>query len=249
MKCIEEQIAACCQGADREENDIIKADLRLIDELAEKIRHPQDRKYLEKIIGTFCEIIEIQREIINEAEYADMLAAGYGPPDELASAAVPGTRAVSDAILNAERARALHPCVPPRGGFQTDEQVRKAFYNYLTYHTAKETKNGAVRPFSKHTVYDYCSRIKKLWEFFYAERQSDISAPEELPLPDKSFLNAYRQTHLLKQYLAQIGAARFEKTAAEHPLCNPKSFGNTSAALVKFEEFRAYASAEAEKTL
>ena len=253
MKHIDEQIKALSQGFEREENEIIKANLRLIKDLMEKIENSRERIYIEKIVATFCEILDIQRGIINDSDYADMIAAGYGPPDTIGYFS-PTLQVSEHKSSDLQHEKLLHPYLPPIGGFQTDEQVRKAFYNYLTYHAVKETKDGRQKPFSKHTVYDYCSRIRKLWETLYQEWQDgkverDIPAFEECILPGRTFLNAYNNIQVLQHYL-MIKEVEIKRIASglgqefsidktnENPLSNPKVLGNTIAALTKFAEFK-----------
>ena len=66
MKKINEQIAWYDENATRKDDDIIKANLKLIKNLYSEIEFSDDAIYFEKIIGTFCEIMEIQRNLINE---------------------------------------------------------------------------------------------------------------------------------------------------------------------------------------
>ena len=239
MQCIEERILACEEGLNRVENQIIKANLKLILELAEKMTDPTDKIYIEKIISTFCEIVKMQKDIIDEANHSAMLAAGDAP----AMAQIPcPAPLLQDLTLWAETQE--HSCFAPEGGFQTDEQIRRAFFNYLTYHTVKETRDGRQKPFSKHTVYDYCSKIKKLWEIFYTEWASDrvdanISFNAEGVAEGKTFLNAYRFADVLQHYTdMQWGRMKSgESKTDDVSLFSPKVLGNTVAALAKFMEF------------
>ena len=146
------------------------------------------------------------------------------------------------------------PCTPPEGGFQSDEQVKKAFTNYLTYHVNRKTKAGKDRPFSVHTIYDYSSRIKVLMEIVCEEwlasngdswiQLSEIDLQAGCP-----FLNAYNNISVLKQYverkeheLRDISMGLREPMAEDQksPLDNIRNLNNTSAALVRFEEFISY---------
>lgn len=61
--------------ATRKEDDYIKANLRLIIDLAENIESSEDLIFIEKIVDTFCDIIRIQRDVIrdleDESEFSD----------------------------------------------------------------------------------------------------------------------------------------------------------------------------------
>ena len=66
MVKIDEQIDWYDQNATRKDDDVIKANLNLIRSLYGEIEHSEDKVYLDKIIGTFCEIMDIQREVIED---------------------------------------------------------------------------------------------------------------------------------------------------------------------------------------
>ena len=104
MSEIEKQIQWYEDNATRKEDDLIRANLKLIDSLFDEIEHSEDRIFVDKIISTFCEIIEIQRDVIQEAEYNNMLAAGYGPSQN----------------------NFMATNVPQMEGYKNDEQQRKA---------------------------------------------------------------------------------------------------------------------------
>lgn len=248
MKSIDELISSLENTMEREENDIIKANLALIKGLLPKIQNSQERLYMEKIIGTFCEIVDIQRDIINASDYADMIAAGFGPTGTTAYVSTVSSNQI-DIISEIEQDKAAHSYLPTMGEFQTDDEVRKAFYNYLKYHTIKETKDGRQKQFSKHTIYDYCSRIRVLYETFFKDWQDGklegkISTIEDAIIPGKNFLNAYNIITTLRRYvsikeLELRQNPNIEKDGTDvNPLDNHKNLGNTVAALTKFEAFK-----------
>ena len=247
MKSVEELIRSLDHTLEREENEIIKLNLDLIKGLIKKVQNSQERIYIDKIVDTFCEIIEIQRDIINESDYADMIAAGYGP-DSTSSFVPSALNITEDALAQTEIDKSTHSYLPLMGEFQTDEQVRKAFYNYLKYHTVKETKDGRQKQLSKHTIYDYCSRIRVLYESFYKdlnEGKLEGKVPVALDniIPGKTFLNAYHNISALQFYVDIKGVEIREKASiiiedATNPLNNPKNLGNTIAALAKFTDFK-----------
>lgn len=76
MKNIDEQIKWYEEHATRKEDDLITENLNLINGLYEKVEYSEDKIFLDKIIATFCEIIETQREVIDsiliDAEGVDL---------------------------------------------------------------------------------------------------------------------------------------------------------------------------------
>ncbi len=66
MKIIEEQIQWYDDNATRKDDELIKANLKLIDNLYNEIENSEDKIFLDKIINTFCEIIDIQKDVIND---------------------------------------------------------------------------------------------------------------------------------------------------------------------------------------
>lgn len=247
------------ENATRKEDSLIKIKLKMINSLFDEITSSEDRLFMEEIIAAFAEIVSTQRSVISdlEAEEEDCIY-----PDAYLFRNDPATRLIrfeaEEAPDEREAEKALHPYLPPAGGFQTDEQVRKAFANFLTYHTVKETKDGRQKRFSKYTVYDYCSRIKALWEAFSMEQREGTLAGRMPPFtgrvqPGSSFLNAYHHIPTLRQYIEVKGAevkglaaGSNQKGRAEapaegekaNPLNHPRNLGNTTAALAKFIEFK-----------
>ena len=237
----------------------IKIKLKIINNLFEEIKDSEDRIYMEEIISKFADIIECQRETISELLTKVAAADGYGPmqhnwrttPPRLTADDIPWDPEC--APENVEKNEELPSYLPPKDGFQTDGQVKKAFTNYLTYHVVRKTKAGREKPFSIHTVYDYCSRIKVLWEIVFDEWQASnrdgwLHLNEQTVCPGCTFLNAYNNLGVLQKYiqmkdleLREIGAGQREPLPADeakkNPLNNVRNLGNTTAALAKFEEF------------
>ena len=238
MKYIEEQIQWYDDHSVRKDDDLIKANLKLIDDLYKNVEYSEDRIFLDKIIATFCEIIEVQRSVIDdlicEAEQGITVA---------------GQQKCVVALVGSVAEEAELPSyLPPEGGFQTDEQVKKAFTNYLTYHAKR--KNG--KTFSTHTSYDYSSRVKVLMEIVceeWASRNGDTWIPlgEQNLQVGCPFLNAYNNLHVLRMYVERkeqeihdisVGLREPNPDGARNPLNNYRNLGNSAAALTKFEEFK-----------
>ncbi len=76
IKKIDEQIEWYDNNSTRKEDNYIKAHLKLIRNLSENVESSEDIMFIDKIVGTFCEIIETQRGVISELEYIDTYSAG-----------------------------------------------------------------------------------------------------------------------------------------------------------------------------
>ena len=213
----------------RKESALIELNLKLIKELVGKIAGAQDMIYLDKVVSTFCEVVEIQAGVISGLE-------GNIPS------------------VSTEECIAMeqNPYMPPQGGFTDDTQIKKAFVNYLKYHMVK--KNGERKSMADSTAYDYSSRIKVLWEACYTEWKrgmldSRFSSLSECALQGSTFLNAYLNISVLEEYVRYKGnelkrieaGDRTPYTAEElkdNPLNNMRNLSNSVAALAKFVEFK-----------
>jgi hypothetical protein len=205
--------------------------------------------------------MDCQQDIIMTEIMAAAAEDGYGPPQHnWISASGERSPRTSRPILTADdipwdpecdsAEREIPPYLPPEGGFQTDEQVKKAFTNYLTYHAKR--KSG--KTFSTHTSYDYSSRVKVLMEIVCQEWQ-ERNGDSRIPLNEQNlhsgapFLNAYNNLSTLRAYvdrkdreLREISLGLRQPMSPEeakrNPLNNQRNLGNTTAALAKFEEFK-----------
>ena len=250
---------------DDEADIFIKVKLRMIRSLFDEIKDSEERIYMEEIISKFAEIMDCQHEVIGGLMTEIMADAGYGPMKRnWISASGERSPRTTQPILTADdipwdpeevaRANDIPSYLPPEGGFQTDEQAKKAFTNYLTYHVVRKTRAGKVKPFSVHTIYDYSSRIKVLWEIVYGEwkasdRNGQIQLDAQSVVPGCAFLNAYHNLCVLQKYvemkeveLREISTGLREPLSAEdikrNPLNNVRNLNNTMAALAKLEEFK-----------
>ncbi len=259
MESIDKQIKWYEQNSTRKDDDIIKANLKLINELTEKIEHSEDRIFINKVVNTFCEIIEIQREIIDELEFEhDNVHFGGGMSKLKGFMALTDLKPVDAPCVKEEgcfdisKLRELNSYKPSGDGFGSDAEIRDSFANYLKYHLVK--KNGQQKVLADTTVYDYCSRVKVLWEIYERERMAGAldekcSQLDKEILPGKTFINAYNNIDTLKAYVERKSKELEEIEIGErelfsmdelqsNPLNNPKNLRNTKAALTKFEEFR-----------
>lgn len=232
----------------------IQAKLKMIKALLAEIEGSKDYAYMEEIVAQFAELLEQQQDTIDAQMVEIAKADGYGPESQ---SFVPVRMTADDTAQGAQRVLSEEErpsCLPPEGGFQTDEQVKKAFTNYLTYHVNRKTKGGKDKPFSVHTIYDYSSRLKVLWEIVYEEwktgdQENRIQLDPQTILPGCTFLNVFHNTDALKKYVdmkdaqaRRIAMGLCDPIPAEkaqsNPLNNPRNLANTNAALIRFEEFK-----------
>lgn len=202
---------------------------------------------MEEIIAQFAALLEIMQDTIDlqKLEIAKAMeetsASGFRLAEDIPWA--------SGEEPNNEQNKMPPSFLPPEGGFQTDNQVKKAFTNYLTYHVDRKTKSGKDKPFSVHTIYDYSSRIKVLMEIVYEEwmasnRDSWIQLNEQTIQEGCPFINAYNNIGTLKQYVERKeqslhkGLVDAAPNSQNNPLNNIRNLKNTIAALAKFEDFR-----------
>ena len=242
---------------------IILLAMKMIRGLFEEIKGSEERIFMEEIISKFAEIMNCQQEVIGGLMTEIMAEAGYGPmKHNWISASEERSPRTTQPFLTADQIpwdpecdpaeRELPSYLPPEGGFRTDEQVKKAFTNYLTYHAKR--KSG--KTFSTHTSYDYSSRVKVLMEIVCQEWQ-ERNGDSRIPLNEQNlhsgapFLNAYNNLSALRAYvdrkdreLREISLGLRQPMSPEeakrNPLNNQRNLGNTTAALAKFEEFKKY---------
>lgn len=233
-----------------------QAKLKMIKALFAEIQDSKDCAYMEEIIAQFAELLKEMQDTIDTQLVEIAKADGYGPANHnfmsatrLTAADIPWD---PDEDPGNEPVKELPPFLPPEGGFQQDNQVKKAFTNYLTYHVERKTKAGKDKPFSVHTIYDYSSRIKVLMEIVCEEwmvsnRDGWIQLNEQTLQPGCPFLNAYSNIGALKQYVQRkeqelsdisMGFREAAPDSQKNPLNNIRNLKNTIAALAKFEDFK-----------
>ena len=263
MKNIDELLRKLNQlsTGDDEADVFIKVKLKMIRGLFEDIKGSEDRIYMEEIISKFAEIVECQQQVIGGLILEAAAEAGYGPtqhswisadgrvsPKKTACHLNPDDIPWDPDETFEPENPIIPPYMPPEEGFQTDEQVKKAFTTYLTHYAKR--KSG--KPFSGHTIYDYSSRIRVLMGIVYQEWQennceSQIRLREQGLQPDTPFLNAYHNLPALKAYVSMkeeeireisMGLRVPDPESLSNPLSNARNLGNTAAALTRFEEFK-----------
>lgn len=110
VKKIYELIIWYDENSTRKEDDYIKANLRLVINLAENVENSDDIMFIEKIVDTFCDIVQKQREVIQELEYVTGDLAANG---------------------NTSQHNFTPSYVTPTDGFFNDEQIRAVFTAYM----------------------------------------------------------------------------------------------------------------------
>jgi hypothetical protein len=247
MKCIDEVIKKIQANVSRYDESYIIANLELAIKLCEICKDAEDLCYLDKIVQTFCEVLETQQEIIRDLkmeidrqEMSDAQFATVG----MRSNYIP---TLQSAVV-AEKKETEVPFELPEGGvFKNSNQVKAAFIAYLK----KIRKNG--KPLSETTVYDYSSRIKSLWVYFEKEWKSGmlegkVQICEEKLKQGETYLNVYNNLELLEKFIEYKGNEIKEREAkgrpfsseelAQSPLNSYKNVNNCSAALAKFRAFQ-----------
>ena len=178
-KQIDEQIEWYDLNGDKKDDDYIKANLILIRNLVDNLDNSDDIRFIEKIISTFCEIIETQRDVIQDLSIVYTQPVNHNPYQH----------------------NYVSSYVDPAEGFSNDDQIKAVFFNFMT--------NGSEKKRSSFTAGDYILRIKNLWSGFYADYEAgelpnelaETIIKEEI-YPEFPLLNAYNYIEELNCYLS-----------------------------------------------
>lgn len=207
-KQIDEQIELCEVNRYGKEDDFIKANLNLIKELTQNIDNSDDIRFIEKIIATFCEIMNTQRDVIRDFSVVDMQAVG----------------------ANLSQHNYVSSYVDPVEGFTNDGQIKAAFSAYME----KEGKSGfttndyILRVTNLWQNFEHEYRTGKLEEnLLHLVCEEQISL--EYPL-----LNAYRHIDALNRYVA----LNMEKNAGDRNWANIRAAINTFGKAVCGEGYK-----------
>lgn len=184
MKKIDEQIEWYEQNATRQDDDIIRVNLQLINNLYEEIQHSDDSLFFDKIIGTFCEIIEIQRDVIDDLK-TESGVYGFG------SSSAQHNYIVGNSQLTE---------------FDNDKQLQDAFTAYfLKSGKSSYTVNDycmRLKKLWKLFFEEYQSN--ELPQGFAKE---DITINEEMIKADTPLLNVYHYVDVIINYITKKIAA------------------------------------------
>ena len=145
----------------------------------ENIKNSDDIRSIEKIISTFCEILNIQREAIHKLSVVD----------------------IQSLPSNSIQHNFVSSYVVPVDEFINDEQIKSVFINFVVSGTEKKR--------SSFTANDYILRIQNLWRSFYADYEarklpSELaeSVIRDEIQQDAPLLNAYNYIEELNCYLS-----------------------------------------------
>ena len=247
MKCVDEVIKKMQANVSRYDESFAIANLELANKLCEICKDAEDLCYLDKIVQTFCEVLETQQEIIrdlkmeiDQLEMSDAQLATVG----MRSNYIP---TLQSAVV-AEKKETEFPVELPEGGvFKNSNQVKEAFVAYLK----GIIKNG--KPLSHTTVYDYSSRINMLFTYFEREREAgklecELQVEEGMFIKKESYLNVYNNLQFFEAYVREKEREIKEREAEKRPFSaeeiafNPlnsyKNLRNSYASLRKFGEFK-----------
>ena len=178
-KQIDEQIEYYELNFDGNEEVYIKANLKLIKDLAQNIKNSDDIRSIEQIISTFCKIMDAQRDVIHDLSVVYTQPVNHNPSQQ----------------------NYVSSQVAPTEGFTNDEQIKSEFINYVVYGTEKKR--------SSFTANDYILRVQNLWRSFYADYEAgelpnelSESVIQEEIRPEFPLLNAYNYIEELNCYVS-----------------------------------------------
>jgi hypothetical protein len=247
MKCIDEVIKKMQANVSRYDESFAIANLELANKLCEICKAAEDLCYLDKIVQTFCEVLETQQEIIRDLKMEiDRLETRES---QITTVGMHTNHlpALQSAVV-AEKKETEVPFELPEGGvFKNSNQVKEAFIAYLK----GIIKNG--KPLSHTTVFDYSSRINMLFTYFKKERdagklEGEIQIEAEKIIDNGSYLSVYNNLELFDAYVREkereIKQREAEKRPfsaeelAFNPLNSYKNLRNSYASLRKFREFK-----------
>ena len=241
MKCIDEVIKKMQANVSRYDESFAIANLELANKLCEICKAAEDLRYLDKIVQTFCEVLETQQDIIrdlkmeiDQLEMSDAQLATVG----MRSNYIP---TLQSAVVAEKKEPEVSFELPEGGVFKNSNQVKEAFVAYLKGIIKNE------KPLSHTTVFDYSSRINMLFTYFERERKAG-QVEEGMVKENESYLKVYNNLEFFEAYVREkereIKERETEKrpfSAEELEVCrlrNPKNLRNSIAALAKFREFK-----------
>lgn len=176
MKEIEEQIKWYDDNATRKDDGLIKANLKLINNLYNEIENSEDKIFLDKIINTFCEIIEIQKEVINDVAMA----------------------AEQGGLSSAPNQQAFAVDYSDIKEFSDDKQIQNAFTSYCL---GKGKSSYTVNDYCSRIKNLWKSFYE---EYKKGELPKELIVNEEEINLDTPLLNAYHHIDVLTCYVSMM---------------------------------------------
>lgn len=183
MKQIDEKIRWLEQNATRKDDNLIKAKLKMVNHLYEEIEHSEDKLFMDEIIGTFLEIMDIQRGVIVDLIMEAESGGGYTPGQHSFVAAY----------------------TLPQGGYHDDKQLQAAFAAYLT---SKGKSSYTINDYSSRirNLWKSFYNDSKIGEL-----PDELLVDEESILQDHPLVNAFHHSEELNAYISMKMASAENK--------------------------------------
>ena len=182
MRQIDEKIKWLEQNATRKEDGLIKAKLKMINHLYDEIENSDDAIFMNEIIKTFLQIMDIQRGVIFDLQIEMESGTGY----------TPGQHSFVTAYTM------------PQGGFQTDKQLQTAFTAFLT---SKGRSSYTINDYCSRIRILW----KTFYEDLQKGNTISPSIPEDAIRKDQPLLNAFLFSEDLILYIKKTLACAANK--------------------------------------
>ena len=197
IRIIDEQIAWYENNSSRMEDDYIKANLKLIKNLAENLEDSNEIMFIKKMADTFLDIINTEREVIQELE------------DELEA----------QPLCAPAKHNYVSSDIIPIDGFNSDDQIKNVFTAYMIEKEKSDftTNDYILRVRNLWKCFEHEYRTGQLNEdlaYLVPEEQIAIGCP---------LLNAYRHINALNRYIA----LNIEKNSRDRNWANIRASVNT----------------------
>ena len=218
---IKEQIEWYDQNASRKEDDYIKANLNLIKNLTENVVNSGDIIFIEKIIGTFCEIIETQRDVIRELDIVN-----FQP----------------DTYLGFQQ-YFMTSCASPVEQLSSDDRIKAALTDYM----AKEGRSHATTMDYISRIQNLWQEFVIAYRTGKLNEELLHMVPEDSTTLESPMLSAYHHIEAMKKYVAQ-NMAESEDSKNLANLANVRAALNTFGKALYGKSYQKMKTGREEKT-
>ena len=204
MKQIDEKIRWIEQNATRKDDNLIKAKLKMVNHLYDEIESSEDKLFMDEIIGTFLEIMDIQRGVITDLIMETESGGGYTPGQHSFVAAY----------------------TLPQGGFCDDKQLQTAFATYLT---SKGKSSYTINDYSSRI-----RNLWKAFylEYKAGELPAELLVDEESIRPEHPLLNAFNHSEELNAYVSMKMAGAENKRNLANTQAAMRRFDDFKCSLI-----------------
>ena len=183
MRRIDEKIKWLEQNATRKDDDLIKAKLKMVNHLYDEIENSADAIFMDEIIKTFLEIMDVQRGVIVDLMMEMESGSGY----------TLGQHGFVVAYTQ------------PDEGFQNDKQLQTAFATYLS---SKGKSSYTVNDYCSRIR----NLWKSFYSDFKAgELPKELLVDEDNISTDNPLLNAFNHAEELNAYISMKMASAENK--------------------------------------